>query len=159
MRKLVILAVTHLAAAAAGFAAGIYALPILIAPPAPTAADVGAVAKEQAFTGTFRRDLKGSDRFHWGEGTVSVGPRAIALAGRLAPGPDYKLYLANEYVETREDFKRIKASAVRVGDVKTFENFVVKVPEGIDPARYRAVIIWCETFSMFITAAQYREGG
>ena len=158
MRKALILAVTHLAVAAAGFAAGIYALPILIAPASPTAAEVGAVAKEQSFTGTFRRDLKGSDAFHWGEGTVSVGPRAIALAGRLAPGPDYKVYLSPEYVDTREDFKRIKSSAVRVGDVKTFENFVVKVPEGIDPARYKAVIVWCETFSMFITAAQYRSG-
>jgi hypothetical protein len=158
MRKALILAATHLAAAAAGFAAGIYVLPILIAPPAPTTAEVGAVAREQSFTGTFRRDLRGSDAFHWGEGTVSVGPRAIALAGRLAPGPDYKLYLATEYVDTREDFKRIKAGAVRVGDVKTFENFVVKVPEGIDPARYKAVVVWCETFSMFITAAQYRPG-
>ena len=157
MRKIV-LVVTHLVAAGIGFAAGIYYLPILIAPPAPTAAEVkAAMTGEQVFTATFRRDLKGSDSFHWGEGTVSVSPRAIAFAGRLAPGPDYKLYLAPEYVETGDDFKRVKPSAVRVGDVKTFENVVVKVPEGIDPARYKAVIVWCETFSMFITAAQYRN--
>jgi hypothetical protein len=157
MKALVLLA-THVAAVALGFALGIYFLPILIAPPAPTASDVAAVAKEQVFSGTFRRDLKGSDAFHWGEGTVSVGPRAIALAGKLAPGPDYKLYLSPEYVETKPDFLRAKPSMVRVGDVKTFENFVVKVPEGVDPARYQAVVVWCETFSMFITAARYRGG-
>ena len=156
--KALVLLVTHLVALALGFALGIYFLPILIAPPAPTAADVTAVAKEQVFSGTFRRDLKGSDAFHWGEGTVSVGPRAIALAGRLAPGPDYKLYLSPEYLETKADFLRAKPTMVRVGDVKTFENFVVNVPEGVDPARYQAVIVWCETFSMFITAARYRGG-
>ncbi len=45
---------------------------------------------------------------------------------------------------------------VRVGDVKTFENFVVAVPAGIDFTKYTAVIVWCETFAQFITAAKYR---
>ena len=45
---------------------------------------------------------------------------------------------------------------VRVGDVKTFENFVVAVPASIDLRKYTAVIVWCETFGQFITAAKYR---
>lgn len=45
---------------------------------------------------------------------------------------------------------------VRVGDVNTFENFVVAVPESIDLTKYTAVIVWCETFGQFITAAKYR---
>jgi hypothetical protein len=45
---------------------------------------------------------------------------------------------------------------IRVGDVKTFNNFVVPVPASIDPAKYSAVIVWCETFNEFITAARYR---
>ena len=44
----------------------------------------------------------------------------------------------------------------RVGDVRTFENFVVPVPADIDPAKYTAVVVWCETFAQFITAANYR---
>jgi hypothetical protein len=40
--------------------------------------------------------------------------------------------------------------------VKTFENFIVPVPDGIDVTRYDTVVVWCETFSMFITAAKYR---
>jgi hypothetical protein len=155
MRKLV-LAATHLAALAIGFALGIYALPILIAPPAPSAADVAAQAASASFKGQFRRDLKDSDALHWGEGTVSISRTAIALAGELAPGPDYKLYLSPEFVETEADFARLKPSMARVGDVRTFKNFVVPVPETIDPARYNTVIVWCETFSQFITAAQYR---
>jgi hypothetical protein len=100
--------------------------------------------------------LKGSDPFHWGEGMVSVGPRAIALDGRLAPGPDYKLYLVNGFVETEEDFLRVKKRSPRLGDVKTFENFIVPVPEGIDVERYDTVLVWCERFGQFITAAKYR---
>jgi len=40
--------------------------------------------------------------------------------------------------------------------VKTFENFIVAVPESVDPAACNTVIVWCESFGQFITAAQYR---
>jgi Electron transfer DM13 len=155
MKRLLLVA-SHLVALAIGFALGVYALPILIAPPAPTASEVTAQADQALFKGQFRRDLKDSDALHWGEGTVSVGRASIALAGELAPGPDYKLYLSPEFVETEADFKRLKPGMVRVGDVKTFKNFLVTLPEGVDPARFTTVIVWCETFSQFITAAKYR---
>ena len=155
MRKLV-LAATHLVALAIGFALGVYTLPILIAPPAPSADEVKAEVEKATFKGQFRRDLKDSDALHWGEGTVSVSRASIALAGELAPGPDYKLYLSPEFVETEADFKRLRSSMVRVGDVKTFKNFLIAVPENVDPARYTTVIVWCESFSQFITAAKYR---
>ena len=155
MKKIALVA-SHLAMLAIGFAAGVYVLPILIAPEAPDAAEVKSVAGAAQFTGQFRRDLKGSDILHWGEGTVSVGRKAISLAGRVAPGPDYKLYLAPEFVDTEEAFVRVKAQSLRVGDVKTFENFIVPVPDGTDLTRYNTVVVWCERFSMFITAAKYR---
>ena len=155
-RKTLLLVASHLAVAAAGFAGGIYALPILIAPAAPTAEEIRAATAQTQFTGQFKRDLKDCDSLHWGEGVVSISPTAISLAGKLAPGPDYKLYLSPEFVETEADFNRLKGNMVRVGDVKTFENFVVAVPANIDPTRYAAVIVWCETFGQFITAAKYR---
>lgn len=155
MRKLVLLA-SHVVVGALGFALGIYTLPLLIAPPAPSRADVAMQAASASYIGTFRRDLKDSDALHWGEGTVSVGSKSIALDGELAPGPDYKLYLSPEFVETEADFNRLKPRMVRVGDIKTFTNFVVSVPESVDPARYNAVIVWCETFGQFITAARYK---
>jgi hypothetical protein len=155
MKKLVLL-VTHALASGLGFALGIYALPILIAPPAPTSAEVSAQAGALSYRGRFRRDLKDSDGLHWGEGTVLVNAKRIGLAGELAPGPDYKLYLSPEFVETEADFVRLKPNMVRVGDVKTFKNFLVPVPATVDPSRYNTVVIWCETFSQFITAAKYR---
>ncbi len=133
--KAVLLLASHAAVAAAGFAGGICALPILIAPAAPTMEEVKVATNQVKFTGQFKRDLKDSDSLHWGEGTVSIGPAAISLAGPLAPGPDYKLYLSPEFVATEADFKRLKESMAR---------------------KYSAVIVWCETFSEFITAAKYR---
>jgi len=154
--KLLVLAATHAAALVAGFALGIYALPILTAPEAPSASAVQAAAGGAEWQGEFRRDLKDSDLLHWGEGAVSVSASAIALMGRIAPGPDYKLYLSPEFVETEADFNRLKPKMARVGDVKTFENFIVPVPAGIDPKAYTTVIVWCESFGQFITAGRYR---
>jgi hypothetical protein len=155
MKKLLLVG-SHLLALAIGFVLGIYTLPILIAPASPSAAEVAAQADKASFKGQFRRDLRDSDALHRGEGTVSVSRTGIALAGKLAPGPDYKLYLSPEFVETKTDFKRLKPRMVRVGDVKTFKNFLVAVPEAVDPARYNTAVVWCETFSQFITAAKYQ---
>ncbi|MFB3240316.1 DM13 domain-containing protein [Aeromonas salmonicida] len=155
-KTMALLVGTHLLVAAAGFATGIYTLPILIAPPAPSSEAVAASQQQASFSGTFHRDLKDSDRLHWGEGKVSIGPDAVSLMGQLAPGPDYQLYLSLEFVETEADFSRLKSQMVHVGPVKTFDSFIVPLPASIDPARYTSVIVWCETFGQFITAARYR---
>lgn len=157
MRKVILLVASHLAIGFLGFSVGIYALPILTAPPAPAASEVREAASDTQYSGQFRRDLEDSDAVHWGDGTVFVGPKAISLEGSIAPGPDYKLYLSPEFIETEADFIRLKASMLRVGDVKTFENFIVPVQGTIDPSAFNTVIVWCEAFSQFITAAQYRE--
>jgi len=154
--RVILLVITHALAAALGFAAGIYVLPILTAPRSPSAAEVTAQAAGATYTGQFRRNLKGSDLLHWGEGTVSVGPTSITFMGKLAPGPTYKLYLSPEFLETEADFERLRSRMVRVGDVKTFETFVIPLPETVDLTQYNTVIVWCESFSQFITAARYR---
>jgi hypothetical protein len=156
-RRIAILLASHVVALGVGFAAGVYLLPVLVAPPSPTTDQVRAVASKAIFTGTFRRDLQGSDALHWGEGVVSVAADSISLDGELAPGPDYKLYLSPEFVETEADFLRLKSRMIRIGDVRTFENFLVPMPRDVDPASYTTVIVWCESFSQFITAARYRE--
>lgn len=156
MKKLLIFLITHGIALAIGFAGGIYVLPILTAPPAPENSEITAMAGQARFSAEFRRDLAGSDFLHWGEGKVSITPAAVALQGKLAPGPDYKLYFSPEFVDNKADFLRLKAQMLRVGDVKTFENFVVPLPAGVDPAAYNSVVVWCETFEAFITAAKYQ---
>ena len=156
MKKILLLVLSHAAIGAAGFAAGIYALPILTAPPAPAEAEILEIASRAPFKSEFQRDLAGSDALHWGEGLVSVSQTAVSFMGKLAPGPDYKLYFSPQFVDTEDDFNRYKSEMVRVGDVKTFENFLVAVPEAIDPAAYNTVVVWCESFGQFITAAKYQ---
>lgn len=156
MKKFLFLSVSHLVFAAIGFAAGIYFLPILTAPSGPTAEQVEMAKGDAQYKGTFKRDLEGSDFLHWGEGDISVGKKFISLQGKIAPGPDYKLYLSPKLVETEADFNQLKSQMKQVGDVKTFDNFVISVGESVDIEAYSAVIIWCETFGEFITAATYK---
>ncbi|MCR5884177.1 DM13 domain-containing protein [Rhizobacter sp. J219] len=153
MKKALLLIATHAVVLAVGFVAGIYVLPILTAAPPATAV---MPAREALFQGQFRRDLKDSDFLHWGEGRVTLDATRIAFDGKLAPGPDYKLYLAPQFVETEADFMRLKPQMLRVGDVRNFERFELPLPPGTDLQRYNTVIVWCETFSQFITAATYR---
>lgn len=155
-KRLLLLATTHLAVLVLGFALGVYLLPILAAPPAPTEAEVAQAARGARFEGSFRRDLSGSDLLHWGEGRVTVGPTHVVLAGRVAPGPAYRLYLVPRFVETGEEFLRVKAESLAVGDIHTFENFIVPLPPGAALERYDTVLVWCESFRQFITAAKYR---
>lgn len=148
--------ITHSIMLAAGFALGIYLLPIITAPPSPDQAMLEESARSALYTGEFRRDLKGSDFLHWGEGTVSVSANRIAHRGSLAPGPDYKLYLVPEFVEDEEQFEAVRSSAIRLGDIKTFDGFLVDVPPSVDIESYTTVLVWCETFGEFISAAKYR---
>ena len=154
--KLIRILVTHAIALALGFALGIYLLPVLIAPPAPSDAEVSSSAQGAVFSGRFTRDLPGSDLLHWGEGEVSISPTRVAFMGSIAPGPDYQLYLTRELVLTEADFLPVKQDAARIGAVRTFDNFILDIPPGVDPADYKALVVWCETFSEFITAAAYR---
>jgi hypothetical protein len=156
MRKLVLLAISHSVVLAIGFAAGIYFLPILTAPPAPEASALEESAQSAMFTAGLTRDLRGSDRLHWGEGQISLTPTQIVHQGQLAPGPDYKLYLVPEFVEHEDEFEPIRDTALQLGDVKTFDGFILDLPEDIDLEAYTTVLIWCEAFSEFITSARYR---
>lgn len=148
--------VTHAIALALGVALGIYLLPILTAPPSPDAAMLEDMASDARFTATLTRDLRGSDFLHWGEGTLSLTDTRIVHEGRLAPGPDYKLYLVPGDVTHEDDFLPLKDTARLIGDVKTFDGFLLDLPADVNLEAYTTVLVWCEAFSEFITAARYR---
>ena len=154
MAKFIRFLITHGIALAIGFAAGVYFLPILTAPPAPDSARLQEMAASALYTAELTRDLRGSDFVHWGEGTISVSATGITHQGKLAPGPDYKLYLTEGLVDHEDTFDR--ARAVQIGDVKSFSGFILEVPQGIDVNAYDSILVWCEAFSEFITAASYK---
>jgi len=156
MFKFIRFLITHGIALVAGIALGIYLLPVLTAPDAPSDAEVSSSAAQALFTGDFHRKLPGSDFLHWGEGQISISAKQISFMGSIAPGPDYQLYLTPSLAQTEDEFLMMKEESVKIGAVKTFDNFILDIPENIDPASYRALIVWCESFGEFITAASYR---
>jgi hypothetical protein len=154
--RILLLSLSYLVVFSLGFGLGVYLLPVLSAPPAPSHVEVEAAAQDGVFTATFRRDLPGSDLFHWGEGHLTLTRSAVIFDGRLAPGPAYKLYLVPGFVDTDEGFRQVKARSLPVGDIRTFENFIVPIAPGTPLENYDTVLVWCESFSRFITAAKYR---
>lgn len=147
-----------LAALPVGFGLGVYYLPILVASDGASRTQVAAAKSDAMISASFRRDLKGSDGFHWGEGTLHLtregGQYFFTLDGQVSPGPDYKLYLTPEYVEDEASFLALKERSVRVADITGFDDFRLDVPMSIDPTQYPAVIIWCERFGEFITSGR-----
>lgn len=156
MLRLLILAGTHGAMLAAGFALGVYFLPILTAPASVDKAMLAATSQAATYQAEFKRGLKGNDFLHWGEGKISLTAQKVVHQGTLAPGPDYKLYLTKQFVEDEEQFEKIKNQSRRIGDIKTFDGFLIDIPEGVDIEDYNSVVVWCEAFGEFITAAKYK---
>ena len=156
MKKIFLLLATHSFVLIFGFALGIYLLPILTAPESVEISKINEYEKKSLYQTEFIRDLKGSDPWHWGEAKVTISKNKITVNGSIAPGPDYKLYLLNDFVEHEDEFLPIKEEAQYVAEVKSFENFVVDVPSNINVSEFNTVVIWCESFNEFITAAQYR---
>lgn len=156
MLRWIFLGISHAATLAIGFALGIYFLPILTAPEGPGKEMLAATAKTALYKAELTRDLKGSDFLHWGEGTISVTPRKVVHEGKLAPGPDYKLYLTTSFVEDEEQFLKLKENARQVGDIKTFDGFIVELPADVDVEKFNTVVVWCESFNEFITAVKYK---
>lgn len=151
-----VLLVSHGLVAAVGFGAGIYTLPILTAPASPDISVIESDYSQAMYFAEFKKDLADSDSLHWGQGKVAVSRHQVSFVGELAPGPDYKLYLSPNFVETEAEFNRLKGQMLEVGDVKTFNNFIVPVTTEIDHSKYNTLIVWCESFGQFITSAQYK---
>jgi hypothetical protein len=155
-KKIILLISSYIIVFVLGLGLGIYLLPILTSPKSVNIDKIIKLEKNALYKTVFVRDLKGSDLFHWGEADVSVSKNEIIVNGSIAPGPDYKLYLTKEFAEQEEEFLSIKDNSRYVAEVKTFKNFVITVPEDIDINDYNTIVIWCESFSEFITAAKYK---
>ena len=137
-----------------GFGLGVYFLPILTAEKGLDDTQIAQLEQSIERSGVFVRDLKDSDAFHWGEGKINVSDKKIWLEGKIAAGPDYRLYMTPRFVETEADFLAIKDQSVEVAPIKAFSNFAVDVPMDVDVSQYPALIIWCEAFGQFITSAE-----
>ena len=68
-----------------GFALGVYFLPILTEGKGLDTVALAQLEANAERSGTFTRDLPGSDAFHWGEGTVRASDTSIWLEAKSRP--------------------------------------------------------------------------
>ncbi len=106
-----------------GSGLGVYFLPILIAEKGLDKASITVLSDSALRRGTFVRDSPRSDGLHWGERVIMVNADCIWLDGKIAPGPDYRLYLTPKYVETGAGFQNINAQSVQIGPSKPLRIF------------------------------------
>tara|TARA_X000001036_G_scaffold392967_1_gene392152 strand:- start:53 stop:547 length:495 start_codon:yes stop_codon:yes gene_type:complete len=147
---------THTISLSIGCMIGIYLLPIMIAPEKPSINEFQKVINSAQFDAVFVKDLKESDILHWAKGQILLSKTEIAFRGKISPGPDYKLYLTKKFVQTKKDFLKIKNQSVEIGEIKSFNGFIISTKKEIDITAYNSVVIWCEAFSRFISAAKYQ---
>jgi hypothetical protein len=157
IKRITLLAISHLAVAGFAFLLGVYSLPIFMAPADPSSGALALSIKNTRYVATIADKLTDSDWLHWGKGTFSIGDDVVVFQGTLAPGPDYRLYLSPKFIQTESDFLQLKSSMVEVGKIKSFGNFILPISNQVDTERYNSVIVWCETFNQFITAAQFKN--
>ena len=136
-------------------------VPYLSRDAAPSAFEVAEAVGENKtnciYTGEFSKDRKGSDLGHWGEGDICVTNKSVVFTGRLALGPDYYLYYASKYVETRQEFKGIKGRSVRGNKIKSFNGFIQDIPSYVDIEKVNALVVWCEMYGVYITSTKLNK--
>ena len=104
INKKVILLFTHTIVLIMGFALGVYFLPILTAPKSLDVSIINEYEQKATYQTEFVKKLKGSDFLHWGEAKVTISDDKVTVNGSIAPGPDYKLYFTNQFVEHEDEF-------------------------------------------------------
>lgn len=156
-RLKIILLISHLAVLGAGIGLGIYLLPVLTAQENASLNEINDVRNQAKYKGEFTRNQKGSDVFHWAEGKIYVTDHEIAFKGKVAPGPDYKIYLTRKQAMDKNSFLEMKKEAVLIGELRNFGNFRKSIPDNVNINEFTTIQIWCERFSKFIGSAEYRH--
>ena len=145
---------------ALGIAIGFFIFPYVFPPPA---AMETLSAEEQSVlvaSGQFIH-ANPSDPVHYGSGKVSVYAGTVFLEAdfEVGAGPDFHVYLvASEQVREAADVEG--ADFVDLGKLRAFkgsQNYAI--PEGVNPADYPSVVIWCMKFAVQISPADLEFEG
>ncbi len=105
----------------------------------------------------------GRDPVHWANGSGAIIRTAQGAVLRLngdfeaGPGPNFWIYLNTRAVGEEKDFNA-DAGRVKIAPLKSFkgsQNFML--PEGLDPAKFHTVTIWCESFGAYIGSGMLKK--
>jgi Electron transfer DM13 len=156
--KFIIFILGGLLGCVAGAGGMLIAFPFLFPPPVANDAAPVALTAAAATSIEFKLDenTPGRDPVHWANGSGQIIRTAQGAVLRLngdfvaGPGPNFWIYLNTRAVGEEKDFNA-DAGRVKIAPLKSFkgaQNFVL--PEGIDPAKFHTVTIWCESFGAYI---------
>ncbi|MBM3502979.1 MAG: DM13 domain-containing protein [Alphaproteobacteria bacterium] len=143
----------------AGFVAGLFFFPIIFPGPVAMEQVANAESKTAVARGTFVH-ADPNDPIHWGKGAVTIlrdrsGEQFVRLEMdfEVGPGPAFHVYLVDQAdIRSKRDF--LTASTIDLGGLRAFrgsQNYAV--PEGIDVASAKSVVIWCKEFGVLISPA------
>jgi hypothetical protein len=138
-----------------GVALGFFLFPFVFPPP-PAAEQLTEVDRRSAVVaeGTFIH-ANPSDPIHWGRGSVAVRRDSVYLGEdfEVGPGPKYHVYLVPK-APIRASGDLAGQMFVDLGRLRSFKGSQrYAIPAGVDLAKFRSVIIWCEQFSVLISPA------
>ncbi len=116
----------------------------------PAAPDKGAAVQV-----TGKGEFSKIDAIHYARGTATLG---VGADGKKvlrfenftsAQGPDLKVYLG-----TRPDGSLVKDGGLNLGALPATDgSYNIILPDDLDLSKYRAVVIWCEAFSVTFSVA------
>ena len=142
-----------------GFVTGIFFYPFIFPPPPANEQVADRDSHKVEATGTFIH-ANPSDPIHHGRGGVEIlrdgaGQRIVYLKPdfKVGPGPRFHVYLADRAdIRSNGDFEAAKTTDL--GQLRACEGSqIYRIPEGIDLAPVKSVVIWCKEFSVLISPA------
>ena len=157
IKQRLLLLFSHTLMLAAGFAAGIYLLPLLIAAAPPSDLELSVIEDDAVYVAEFSREHPSSDFLHWGAGKLFLSNHAAGFKGALSPAPDLTLYISSADIRTPEDFARERSGMKALGRIRSFNDFLVPFGQEHELTAMRSVIVWCDSFDQFITSAALRR--
>jgi hypothetical protein len=141
-----------------GIALGFFLFPFVFPPPPASETLLESDRATLIANGTFIH-ANPSDPIHWGRGTVSVYRQAVFLESdfEVGPGPAYHVYLVPK-ANIRADRDFTGVNYIDLGRLRSFKGSQrYQMPEGVSPADYASVIVWCERFRVLITPADLKS--
>lgn len=143
-----------------GVALGFFLFPYIFPPPAATEQLTQSEKTDLVAQGQFIH-ADPSDPIHYGKGKVSVFKRTVFLHNdfEVGPGPKYHVYLVpKDNIRSSSDLG--DAMFVDLGQLRAFKGSQkYPIPAGLDLARFKSVIVWCEQFSVLISPADLKPAG
>ena len=88
---------------------------------------------------------------------ISISKEKISFHGRLSCGPGYNSYLTKTFVTGEEGFLKKKNKSLRIGATNSFDECLPELSGELNIERYNSTVIWCGSFSKFITVTQNKN--